>query len=49
MLIKGVCQVPIMLVDNVFTTSHAEDLMSAIAEVAFFEWEIIVVESECSS
>ena len=38
-------RVPIALVGNVFTTSRAEDLTTAVAEVAFFEWEIIVVES----
>ena len=30
---------------DVFTTSRAEDLTSAVAEVIFFEWEIIIVES----
>lgn len=33
---------------NPFTTSCAEDLMSAIAEVAFFEWEIILSKKRFS-
>ena len=45
MLIKEVHLVLITLVDDVFTTSRAENLTSAVAEVAFLEGEIIVVES----
>jgi len=45
MLIKGVHWVLIMLVGDVFATLHAENLTSAITEVAFFEGEIIIVQS----
>ena len=34
---------PITVVHGVFATSHAEDLMSAIAEIVFFKGEIVVV------
>ena len=36
---------PIMLVGDVFATSRAEDLTSAVVEVAFFEGKIIIVQS----